>query len=241
MRFARRALSVLGGAGIAGIVMWLSTASPAAAAAAPTFSKDIAPIIFNKCAECHRPTGMAPMSLLTYDEARPWARAVKQKTRSRDMPPWGADPTVGRFQNDPSLSAKELETVAAWVDGGAPEGNKADLPKPPQFAEGWTIGKPDLIFKMVQPVQVPADGVVPYSYVTIPTNLKEDIWIRGVELRPTDRRVVHHIISDLVEGNGKPVDPEPKLVRDRTRKDIEGDSALVWYPAGSTKRSKTAS
>jgi hypothetical protein len=230
MRLVPRALSVLGGAGIAGVLVLASTVSPAAAPMAPTFSKDIATIIFDKCAECHRPTGMAPMSLLTYEDARPWARAVKQKTTSRQMPPWGADPTVGKFQNDPSLSAKELETITAWVDAGAPEGNKADMPKPPQFAEGWTIGKPDLVFKMVQPFKVPADGVVPYSYVTIPTNLKEDIWIRGVELRPTDRRVVHHIISDLVEGDGKPVDPEPKLVRDRTRKEIEGGLGAGLVP-----------
>src|SRR4051812_43221492 len=110
MRLVPRALSVLGGAGIAGVLILASTVSPAAAPMAPTFSKDIAPIVFDKCAECHRPTGMAPMSLLTYEDARPWARAVKQKTTSRQMPPWGADPTVGKFQNDPSLSAKELET-----------------------------------------------------------------------------------------------------------------------------------
>jgi hypothetical protein len=195
---------------------------PSPASAAPTFSKDVAPILYKSCVECHRPSAMAPMSLLTFDDARPWARAIKQKVARREMPPWGADPAVGKFLNDPSLSQAEIDTISAWVDGGAPEGNRADLPPAPQFTEGWSIGKPDLVFKMLEPFNVPADGTIPYVYITVPTNLKEDIWIRGVQLKPTDRRVVHHIISDLVEGNGQPPDPAPKLTRDRSRKDIPG-------------------
>ena len=190
--------------------------------ATPTFTKDVAPILFKRCAECHRPTGMAPMSLMTYEDARPWARAVRQKVVAREMPPWGADPAIGTFANDVSLKQHEIDTIAAWVDGGAPQGNPADLPKPPQFAEGWSIGKPDLVFRMQEPYTVPADGTVPYVYMTIPTNLKEDIWIRGVELRPTDRRVVHHIISTLVEGTGQTPDPKPKPTRDPNRKEIGG-------------------
>ena len=120
---------------------------------------------------------MAPMSLMTYDDARPWARAVKQKVVAREMPPWGADPHVGKFANDPSLTDAEIATITAWVDGGAPEGNRSDLPKAPTFAEGWAMGKPDLIFEMVEPFQIPADGTVPYTYVTIPTHLDHDIWI----------------------------------------------------------------
>jgi hypothetical protein len=138
------------------------------------------------------------------------------------MPPWGADPAIGTFANDPSLKQSEIDTIVAWADAGAPEGDRKDLPPAPTFTEGWSIGKPDHIFTMLQPFEVPADGTVPYMYVTIPTNLKEDIWIRGVELKPTDRRVVHHIISDLVEGDGKPVDPAPKLMRDRSRKEVGG-------------------
>jgi hypothetical protein len=162
------------------------------------------------------------MSLLTYEDARPRAKAIKHKVSRREMPPWGADPNVGTFANDPSLKQSEIDTIVAWADAGAPEGNRADLPPAPQFTEGWSIGKPDYVFKMQQPFQVPADGTVPYMYVTIPTNLKEDIWIRGVELKPSDRRVVHHIISDLVEGDGKPADPTPKLTRDRTRREVGG-------------------
>lgn len=191
-----------------------------AAGGTPTFNKDIAPILYSRCLECHRPSGMAPMSLATYDDVRPWARAIKRRTSAREMPPWGADPAIGTWANDPSLSHAQIAAIAAWVDAGAPEGNRADLPKLPAFTEGWTIGKPDIVLKMAAPFQVPADGTVPYTYMTIPTNFKEDVWIRGVELRPTDRRVVHHIISDLVEGNGKPFDLTPRLTRDRSLTEI---------------------
>ena len=190
-------------------------APPETKAAAPTFSKDVAPVLFKRCAECHRPGAMAPMSLLTFEDARPWAKAIKLKVARREMPPWGADPSIGTFANDPSLKQSEIDMIVAWADAGAPEGDRKDLPPAPTFTEGWSMGKPDHIFTMLQPFQVPADGTVPYMYVTIPTNLKEDIWIRGVELKPSDRRVVHHIISDLLEGDGKPVDPAPKLTRDR--------------------------
>ena len=201
------------------LMAWTATAL---AAGAPTFSKDVAPILFKSCVECHRPTAMAPMSLLTYEDARPWARAIKQKVAARQMPPWGADPTVTAYSNDVSLKQTEIDTIASWVDSGAPEGDKKDLPAPPQFTEGWSIGKPDYIFRMQKPFTVPADGTVPYVYISIPTNLKQDIWIRAVELKPTDRRVVHHIISNLVEGDGTAPDPEPKLTRDPKRKEIGG-------------------
>src|SRR5215467_7910912 len=126
----------------------LGLAAPSLAAAAPpTFSKDVAPILYKSCVECHRPGAIAPMSLITYDDARPWARSVKQKAVAREMPPWGADPHIGKFANDPSLSDAQIATIAAWVDGGAPEGNRADLPKPPTFTESWAMGKPDLIFE----------------------------------------------------------------------------------------------
>ena len=202
--------------------MMVACASSAFAAGAPTFSRDVAPILFKSCVECHRPTAMAPMSLLTYEDARPWARAIKQKVAARQMPPWGADPTVAKYSNDVSLTQAEIETISAWVDGGSIEGDRRDLPKAPKFAEGWSIGKPDYVFKMQKPFTVPADGTVPYVYISIPTNLKQDIWIRAVELKPTDRRVVHHIISNLVEGDGTTPDPEPKLTRDPKRKEIGG-------------------
>ena len=210
-------------AGLSAVAFAEADPAPVSASApTPTFSKDIAPVLHHRCAECHRPGAMAPMSLLTYEDARPWAKAIKAKVVKREMPPWGADPAVSRFANDPSLSQGEIDMIAAWADAGAPEGDRKHLPPAPHFTEGWSIGKPDYVFTMLQPFKVPADGTVPYVYITIPTNLKEDIWIKGVELKPTDRRVVHHIISDLVEGDGKAVDPTPKPTRDRTRKELGG-------------------
>src|SRR5258707_7554761 len=128
------------------LVLALSiSAAPAFAAGAPTSSKDVAPILFKSCVECHRPTAMAPMSLMSYEDARPWARAIKQKVAARQMPPWGADPTVAKYSNDVSLTQAEIDTITAWVDAGSLEGDRRDLPKPPQFAEGWAIGKPGYI------------------------------------------------------------------------------------------------
>jgi hypothetical protein len=227
MRLTARALGALLIGSVAVAAVFGVTATAPRAAASPTFSKDVAPILYKRCVQCHRAGAIAPMSLISYEDARPWARAMKLQVAARQMPPWGADPAIGKFKNDPSLTAQEVQTITAWVDGGAPEGNKGDLPQVPGFTEGWSIGKPDLIFTMVKPFSVPADGTVPYVYITIPTNLKEDIWVRGVEFKPSDRRIVHHIISTMIEGNGQPVDPAPKTQQDRSRKEIGGLGGYV--------------
>ena len=213
-----RVLTTLTVVGVLAVV--LSVAGNAVAAeGTPTFAKDVAPILYENCVTCHRPNHLAPMSLITYDDTRPWARAVKSKVVSREMPPWGADSSIRAYENDPSLTQDEIDTITAWVDGGSPRGNDVDLPSVPQFAEGWSIGEPDLIFTMLEPFEVPADGTVPYSYVTVPTNLKQDTWISAHEFRPGDRRVLHHVISEVLEDDGKPATGEAKLRRysERTR------------------------
>lgn len=197
------------------------------AESAPTFAKDVAPILFENCVECHRPNHIAPMSLMSYEDTRPWARAIKKRVAAREMPPWGAAAGIQEYANDASLSQEEINTIVAWVDGGAPKGNDADLPPPPEFTEGWIIGEPDLIFTMLEPFHVPADGTIPYLYYAVPTSLTEDIWIRGSEIKPTDRRVVHHVITDLLEGDGRPPDPKPKLQPDRSRKELGGLGSVV--------------
>ena len=212
------------------VVSVAGVASAGAAEGTPTFAKDIAPILYENCVACHRPNHLAPMSLITYADARPWARAVKTKVLAREMPPWGADSSVRAYKNDASLTQTEVDTIAAWVDGGAPEGNAADLPEVPQFAEGWSIGEPDLIFSMVKPFEVPADGTVSYSYVTVPTNLQEDIWVSAHEFRPGDRRVIHHVIPSVLEDDGKPATGEVKLQRDRTRTRARGASVGGYVP-----------
>jgi len=226
-----RVSTTLIGAGAALLVVGVGgIASAEAAEGTPTFAKDVAPILYENCVACHRPNHLAPMSLITYADARPWARAVKTKVVAREMPPWGADSSVRAYTNDVSLTQVEIDTIAAWVDGGAPEGNRADLPEVPQFAEGWSIGEPDLVFTFLQPFDVPADGTVAYSYVTVPTNLQEDIWISAHEFRPGDRRVVHHVISQVLEDDGKPATGVVMLARDRTRTRAAGASVGGYVP-----------
>ena len=177
---------------------------PAGAQSVPTFAKDVAPILFAKCAACHRPGEVAPMPLMTYQQARPWAKAIKNKIVSREMPPWGADPRHGVFANDRSLSDKELQTIVAWADGGTPRGNDADLPAPPKFTDGWEHGEPDAIIEMVTPYYVPAEGQLSGNanfYAPVP--FKEDKFGRLVEFRPENRSVVHHCnasVGTLPEG-----------------------------------------
>ena len=116
-----------------------------------TFTRDVAPILFNKCAECHRPDDIAPMSLLSYKEARPWARSIREKVINREMPPWSPDPAFGEFSNDHRLAQKDIDTIVAWVDQGAKEGSQKDLPKVPEHvAGGWQIGKPDVVLQMAE-------------------------------------------------------------------------------------------
>jgi hypothetical protein len=182
-----------------GAAAFLATAavSYAQSTAAPTYAKDVAPIMFNKCAECHRPGEVAPMSLLTYEETRPWARAIKKKVVEREMPPWHADPRYGKFQNDRSLTGRELDTVVKWVDAGAPQGNPADLPPAPAFTSGWLGGTPDYIFEMPE-IPVAAEGELPNESFWVANPHKEDLLVSALELRPGNPSVVHHIRVDSV-------------------------------------------
>jgi mono/diheme cytochrome c family protein len=178
----------------------------AADGAAVTFTKDVAPIFYKNCAECHRPTMFAPMSLMTFDDARPYARAIKAKVSARQMPPWSADPKFGTFKNDPRLSDREIDTIVSWVDAGAPKGDDKDLPMAPQFADGWTIGKPDVVFTMTEDFQIPATGEIPYQYLRVPTNLTEDKWIQAIEIRPGANAHVHHVLA-YTQPAGRPLNP----------------------------------
>jgi mono/diheme cytochrome c family protein len=213
-------------------------AMPALAAAqsapAVTYARDVAPILYNNCVSCHRPTMFAPMSLMTYEETRPWARAIKQRVVRREMPPWTADAPHGVFKNDPRLSQKDIDTIAAWVDAGAPRGNDADMPAAPTFAEGWTIGKPDAIFTMTEEFQVQAEGTIPYQYIRVPTHLTEDKWIQAIEFRPSNRAVVHHIIA-----SAQPAGLAPNDERTPGRVGLGGITPNMpgeVYPAGVARK-----
>lgn len=135
------------------------------------------------------------MSFMTYDQVRPWAKAIKTAVLTKKMPPWFADPHYGKFSNDRSLSQAEIDTLVSWVDSGSKAGDPKEAPKPREFAEGWQIGKPDMVLQMPEAVDVPATGVVDYTYVVIPTGFTEDKWIQAAEARPDARSAMHHIIA----------------------------------------------
>ena len=169
------------------------TATPDAEPAA-TFTKDVAPIFYAKCASCHRPNEMAPMPLLTYDDVRPYVSAIRTKVSQGLMPPWHADAPRGTFLNDRRLTDIERDTILRWASTGAPKGESKHLPPLPKFPEGWTIGTPDAVIKMAKAYDVPADGTIPYQYFAAPTNFTEDKWVQSLEIRPGARKVVHHVL-----------------------------------------------
>jgi hypothetical protein len=164
-----------------------------------TFYKDVLPVLQKNCQTCHRPGEAAPMSLLTYDEARPWAKSIKQAVATKKMPPWFADPHYGKFSNERTLAQADLDTLVNWVDNGAAAGNPKDAPTPISWVEGWRIAKPDVVLSMTAPFSVPASGTINYQYVVIPTGFTEDKYVQMAEARPGDPAVIHHIIAFIRE------------------------------------------
>jgi hypothetical protein len=173
----------------------IAAAAMAAEAAPPssvTFNKDVLPILQERCQTCHRPGQVAPMSLLTYQEARPWAKAIKSAVETRKMPPWNADPQYGHFLNDRSLNQSQIETLVAWADGGAAEGDAKDAPTPKQWPTGGWEVQPDIIIDGPE-FDVPASGVIDWFWVAIPGAMfTKDTWITSIQFQPLDPAVVHH-------------------------------------------------
>src|SRR5215470_20298751 len=176
---------------------------------AVTFTKDVAPIFFKNCAECHRAGEAAPFSVMSYKDVRPWAKSVKEKVVKREMPPWHADPHVQEFKNDRRMTQAEIDTITAWVDGGAMEGDPKDLPPQPEFAEGWNIGKPDMVITMPEEFTLEAKGPDEIQYFEADPGFKEDKYVMMAEARPGNRKIVHHLIAFIrPPKEGKPA---PKL------------------------------
>jgi hypothetical protein len=173
-----------------------------------TFTRDIAPILQRSCQNCHRPGSIGPMSLITYEDVRPWARGLKTRVTARTMPPWFVDRNIGinRFKNDPSLSDQEIARIVAWVDGGTPRGNPADMPAPRQFddLDRWHIGKPDLIVTMPTEFTVATEGPDWWGNFVADAGLTEDRYIKAVEAKPSvaGARVVHHAVESITYDDG---------------------------------------
>jgi hypothetical protein len=175
------------------LLMMAGCATLAFGATGPvTFHKEIEPLLQTHCQSCHRPGEIGPMPLLTYQQIRPWAKAIKEAVLTRKMPPWFADSSVQHYGNDASLTAAEIDTLTSWVDAGAPEGDAKHAPAARTFVEGWGIGQPDLIVEMPQAYKVPGSGTIEYTYVILPSHFTEDRWVVAAEIRPGNRAVMHH-------------------------------------------------
>src|SRR5215468_3903988 len=157
-----------------------------------TFNKDVLPILQKNCQICHRPGEIAPMSFLTYQDVRPWAKSIKAAVVSQKMPPWFADPAYGHFANDKRLSAADIKTLSSWVDGGSVEGNPKDKPAPVVFPSGWNL-KPDMVIEMPQDIQLPATGTINYKSILVKAHFTEDKWVIAADLRPGNPAAVHHM------------------------------------------------
>jgi hypothetical protein len=205
---------VLSGAvGVAGLLAAPASLS-AQTAAVPTFTKDVAPIFQKKCESCHRPDSIAPMSLITYQEARPWARSIRDRVASRNMPPWHIDPTVGiqHYKGDRSLTQKEIDTIVAWAGNGAPQGNPADMPPAIKWDDGngWNYAKelgrePDLIIRSPKYTQK-AGAMDAWYKPVVDTGLTEPRWVRAIEMRPSTikgRKITHHALAYLMQNDAE--------------------------------------
>ena len=218
------------------LAVGILTGTPARTHAQPndsneaTFARDVAPIFQQKCQECHRPNSMAPMSLLTYEESRPWARAIKERVVAREMPPWFLDKTVGiqQFINDPSLTDVEIDTIERWVDAGAPLGNPADLPTPLRWPSGdrfrleGELGPPDLVVRSI-PFTMPAVAQDTFFRPFVDVGLTEPRWIRATETKPSGRdgrRIAHHASTFLHQ-------PETAEFLEAERALLEGQAAAA--------------
>jgi hypothetical protein len=205
-----------------------------------TFSRDVAPLVQKHCQACHRPGEAAPFSLLTYQQARPWAKAMKEAVLLKKMPPWSADPHYGNFSNDRSLSADEVKTLVAWADAGAPEGDPKDLPAQASFVAGWSIPKPDVVYQFPKAFAIPASGTIEYEKVIVPSGFTEDKWVQFAEARPDDRAHVHHMILFVREPGSHWLRNQPageffvapKVADDNTDTSALPSDFLVGYAPG---------
>jgi hypothetical protein len=207
----------------------------------------VLPILQQHCQSCHRPGEIGPLPLMTYEEARTEARSIAFITASRKMPPWFADPNIGHFANDPSLTAQEITLLAAWWKAKAPAGDPRDAPVPRMWTDGWNISQPDAIVKMTKPVALPAHGDIEYTYEIVPTHFTEAKWVQLSEVRPTSRESVHHAVVYVRPPGSKWLEHAPvgvpftaaDMADGESKRDAlwtDADILLVYAPGSSPDR-----
>ncbi len=218
----------------------------------PTFTKDIAPIFNANCVSCHRPGESAPMSLTSYEEARPWAKSILKNVSERVMPPWHADKGVHEFANDRSLSDEQVATIVKWVEQGAKQGDPKDMPALPEFPNGnWRLGEPDLVVTFDK-VDLPAGSPDQFFNLPYQIDMPEDRWLRAVEVLPSNRKVTHHVIVYQTEGNQPPqgwlsawaAGTAPMEFPENTGRLVKKDAKLIgdmhYHPADSAQSDTTS-
>jgi len=236
----KRVLSISLALIAAGLVVLSTTMANSGVKKEVTFNKDIAPILYQNCAECHRSNDIAPMALMTYKEARPWARSIKERVLTRDMPPWSPDSKYGEFTNDHRLAQHDIDTVVAWVDQGAKEGDAKDLQPVPEFTStsGWRLGKPDAVFDIGKEFTVTPNMPDTIQNFIVPTNFKEDKWVTAAEILPGNRKVVHHVIAFIQtpemiaqfqkgEGRARALMQSDVFYRDGTLMKVKADAPVI--------------
>ncbi|PYS38414.1 MAG: thiol-disulfide isomerase [Acidobacteria bacterium] len=206
--------------------VYFMTGLPETIAQAPqptvTFNKDVLPVLQKNCQGCHRPGQIAPMSLLTYKDARPWAKAMKNAVVTGTMPPWFADPNYGHFLNERRLKQSEIDTIAKWADGGAPEGDAKDVLPPVQWPDGgWQI-KPDYIVEGPT-YDVPPKGIVEWTWFVVPGGFTKDTWVTSIEVLPSQLAVTHHVCLSYVQHSPEVQYNVPILPRGVIQRDAEGN------------------
>jgi mono/diheme cytochrome c family protein len=194
----------------------------AKAKAKVSYCGQVARILQDNCQTCHHAGTAAPMSFRTYQDAVSWGDMIKEVITEKRMPPWHADPHYGKFSNDRRMKAEDVQALLTWLDSGRELGDKSDMPPAKEYVDGWTIGKPDVIFELPQEQTIPASGTIPYQYFVTPTNFKEDVWVQAAEARPGNRGVVHHIIVSYRDPKGK----------DRSKGQGIGDGFVVGTAPG---------
>ncbi len=236
----KRVLSISLALVAAGLVVLSTTMANSGVKKEVTYNKDIAGILYKNCAECHRPNDIAPMALMTYKEARPWARSIKERVLTRDMPPWSPDSKYGEFTNDHRLAQNDIDTIVAWVDQGAKEGDAKDLQALPEFTStsGWRLGKPDAVFDIGKEFTVEPGMPDTIQNFIVPTNFKEDKWVTAAEILPGNRKVVHHVIAFIQtpemiaqfqkgEGRARALMQSDVFYRDGTLMKVKADAPVI--------------